>query len=201
MPTVVLNTTQTTFVSSAQPNNNLSFYPVLYTGTDPQYGFTISYLKFDLPSLPVMAIDSAILELSVIVKSGATPSPVVVNRVTSPLDTATVTFNTQPSITATPSQRNITTADLFTAVQFDVTDTVNQWLSGMFPNNGFALTNSDGTTVVQFASNNIVYEPYFPRLILTYSTAPAGPTGPTGATGPTEPVLLGKQTAFLLAAC
>ncbi|WP_129588156.1 collagen-like protein [Clostridium minihomine] len=35
----------------------------------------------------------------------------------------------------------------------------------------------------------------------TGATGPTGPAGPTGPTGLTEPVLLGKQTAFLLAAC
>lgn len=176
MPTVTLNTSQTTFVASALPNNNFSFYPLLYTGTDVSFGNCISFLKFVLPSLPVTTVDSAQLQLSVIVKTGAAPSPVVVNRVISTLDTSTVTYSTQPAFTATSSQINITTADLYTLVQIDVTELVNQWLNGTFANNGFALTNSDGTTLVQFGTNNIVYEPYFPKLILTYSETPVGPT-------------------------
>jgi len=177
MPTVTLNTTQTTFVSSAQPNNNFSFYPLLYTGTDPGFLDCISFLKFTLPDLPVAAVDSAFLELSVIVKTGVAPSPVVVNRVTAPLDTGTVTYTTQPAFVATPSMVNVTTADLYTAVSIDVTELVNQWLDGTYPNYGFALTNSDGTTLVQFATNNIVWEPYFPRLVLNYSITPAQPIG------------------------
>lgn len=180
MPTVTINTTETTFVSSAQPNNNFSFFPLLYTGTDPAYQYCISYIKFMLP--PLSRVDSAILKLSVIVKTGVTPSPVVVNRVTSPLNTATVTYNTQPTFTPTSTELNITTADLYKAVEFDVTATVNQWLSGAAPNDGFALTNSDGTTLVEFATNNIVYPPYFPVLILTYSTTPP-PTTPTIISG------------------
>jgi C1q domain-containing protein len=174
MPTVVLNTSQTTFVSSAQPNNNLSFYPVMYVGTDATYQTSIGLLKFDLSSLPVSSVDSAILELTVIQKTGASPSPVTVNRVTSPLDTSTVTYNTLPTYVATATQVNVTAADLFTAVSFDITALVNGWLNGTYDNNGIALTNSDGTTVVQFATNNIVYEPYFPRLVVQYTAGTGG---------------------------
>lgn len=177
LPTVTLSTTQTTFVASAQPDTNFSVYPVLYTGTDVSFQNCISFLKFELPVLPVTSVDSALLQLSVIVKTGTAPSPVVVNRVTSALDTSTVTYNTQPAFAATPSQIDVIPSDLYNAVQIDVTALVNQWLSGTDPNYGFALTNSDATTLVQFATDNIVYEPYFPKLILNYSNAPLEPTG------------------------
>ena len=173
MPTTTLNISSTTFVSSAQPDNNLSFYPTMYVGLDPAFQNCISLLQVTLPPLPVTQVDSAKLQFAVIVKSGAAPSPVVVNRVTAPFNTATVTYNTRPPFTATPSQINVTTADLYTTVQLDVTALVNSWLDGTFTNDGIALTNSDGTTVVQFATNNIGYQPYFPELILTYSSSPA----------------------------
>lgn len=169
MPAMTLNIPDTTFVSSAQPNNNLSFYPLIYTGTDPSFQNSIGFLQITLPVLPVTKVDSAFLELSVIVKSGATPSPVVVNRVTAPLDTATVTYNTRPAFLATASQIAITPADLYSTVQIDITELMNDWLSGTFPNYGIALTNTDGTTVVEFGTNHIVYEPYFPKLVLNYS--------------------------------
>lgn len=174
MQTVVLNTSQTTFISSSQPDENLSFYPVMYVGTDVSFQNSIGLLKFDLSSLPVTTVDSAIIELVVIQKTGATPSPIVVNRVTTPLNTSTVTYNTQPTFVVTQTQVDVTAADLYTAVQFDVTELVNEWLNGIYENNGIALTNSDGATVVQFATNNIIYEPYFPRLVLHYSSESAG---------------------------
>lgn len=174
MPTQTLIITDTTFVSSAQPDNNFSFYPLLYVGTDPEYHNCIGFLQFALPSLPVNAVDSAVLQLSVIVKSGDAPSPIIVNRVTSSLDTNIVTYNSQPAFTATPSNINVSPSDLYTTVQIDVTTLVNQWLNGTYPNNGIALTNPDGTTIVQFGTDNIVYEPYFPRLVLTYSGTPSG---------------------------
>jgi hypothetical protein len=177
MPSVTINLPNTTFVSSAMPDNNNSFYPLLYTGTDPNFLNCISLMEVELPTLPVTAVDSAILQLTVIAKSGDIPSPVVVNKVTSPFTAATVTYNTLPSFTPTSSQILITTEDLYKAVEIDVTSLVNEWLSGMSPNHGIALTNNDGTTIVQFASNKIVYEPYFPKLTLTYSEAPADTTG------------------------
>jgi len=176
MPTTTFNIPNTTFVSSAQPDNNLSFYPTMYAGTDPSFQNCISLLQVTLPPLPVTRVDSAMLQFAVIIKSGAAPSLVVVNRVTSPFNTSTVTYNTRPSFNATPSQINITTSDLYTTVQIDVTTLVNEWLAGTFPNEGIALTNSDGTTAVQFATNAIVYEPYFPKLTLTYSSTPADST-------------------------
>lgn len=172
MPTTTLNIPNTTFVSSAQPDDNLSFYPTMYAGTDPTFQNCISLLQVTMPPLPVTQVDSAILQFAVIVKSGADPSPVVVNRVTTPFSTSTVTYHTRPTFTATPSQINVTTADLYNTVQLDVTALVNSWLDGTFINNGIALTNSDGTTVVQFATNNIGYQPYFPELVLTYSSSP-----------------------------
>jgi hypothetical protein len=172
MPTVILNTSETTFVSSAFPNTNYSTNPVIYAGTDPTFQDTISYLRFTLPTLPVTEVDSAILQLSVIIKTGAAPSTVVVNRVTSPLDTETVTYNTRPTITPTATQFNVTTGNLYTTIQIDITDLVNQWINGTFPNYGLALTVPDGITVVGFGTNEILYEPFYPVLILTYSETP-----------------------------
>lgn len=176
MPTLILSIPNTTFVSSGQPDNNLSFYPLMYTGTDPNFQHCISLMQITLPSMPVTKVDRAMLQLAVIAKSGVAPSPVVVNRVTTPFDNATVTYNTLPQFTATTSQINVATSDLYTTIQIDVTSLVNEWLAGTFTNEGIALTNSDGTSAVQFATNSIVYEPYFPKLTITYSSTPADST-------------------------
>ncbi|MDF2988834.1 MAG: hypothetical protein K0R50_4344 [Eubacterium sp.] len=122
-------------------------------------------------------MDSAILNLTVIVKSGSNPSPVLVNKVTSALDTTTVTYATKPAFTPTSAQYAVLQSDLYQTIHIDITTIVNEWLSGATVNNGLALTNSDGTTVVQFATNNIIYEPYFPTLTLTYSESPVVNTG------------------------
>jgi hypothetical protein len=176
MATVAVSIPNTTFLSTVQPNNNFSFYPLIFTGTDPSFGTCIGLMQIALPSLPVSFVDSAKLKLAVIVKTGANPSPVIVNTVTEPFVYNTVTYNTRPAYTATASSLNITTADLYQTVEIDITALVNQWLSGTVTNNGLALTNSDGVTLVEFATNNIVYEPYFPTLELTYSASPSEST-------------------------
>ena len=159
-------------------NTNFSSYPIIYTGKDVGFQDCISYLKFALPSLPVTAVDSALLQLTVIIKTGTPPSPIVVNRVTTPFNTSTVNYNTRPAFVATSSQINITPSDVYTSVQIDITPLVNEWLAGTFPNNGIALTDSDGTTLVVFATESINYEPYFPKLIINYSITPVETTGP-----------------------
>lgn len=173
MPTVSVGIPDTTFVSSSQPEQNFSFYPLMYVGTDPTFLNCIGLMEINLPPLPVTSVDSAVLQLSVIVKTGAEPTTVVVNRVTSPFDADTVTYSTLPSFVPTSSQININTSDLYTIVEIDITTIVNQWLSGAADNYGIALTNGD--TLVQFGTNNIIYEPYFPKLVITYSEAPPTP--------------------------
>jgi len=177
MPSITLNIPQTTFISSAQPGNNFSFYPLINVGTDPNYLNCIGLLNISLPQLPVSSVDNATLNLAVITKSGLEPSPILVNRVTTAFDTNTVTYATQPAFTPTQIQYNVLPTDLYTTVHIDITSLVNEWLNGTYPNYGIALTNSDGTTGVQFATNNIIYEPYFPTLTITYSESPVVNTG------------------------
>lgn len=176
MATVTVNLPDTTFVSSANPNSNYAFYPLIYTGVDPSFGTCIGYLNIPLPDLPVSAVDSAKLRLSVIVKSGVTPSPIAVLRATEPFSTSSVTYLTQPATAPTGSSVNVAMENLYQTVEIDITELVNQWIGGTFPNDGIALANADGTTLVEFATNAISYPPYFPQLVITYSTTPVGPT-------------------------
>jgi hypothetical protein len=173
MSTVTVDIPNTTFVAAAQPGVNFSVYPLMYVGTDPQYLQSIGLMQIALPTLPVNFVDSAILELSVIVKSGSNPSTVTVNAVMEPFNKDTVTYSTKPAYTPTQSQVNVTTSDLYKSVQINITSLVNNWLNGTTANNGIALTNSDGTTAVQFATNNITWQPYFPKLVITYSGSSA----------------------------
>lgn len=112
------------------------------------------------------------LQLTVVVKSGLHSSPVVVNRVDDAFNIKSVTYSNCPAYTETDSRYDVSISDLYTSIQIDITEIVNGWLSGTYANNGIALTNSDGCSVVQLGTNNIVYEPYFPKLILTYSSTP-----------------------------
>ena len=174
MPTVTLNLPETTFVSSAGPDSNNSFYPVMYVGTDPGLQDCIGLVNVALPALP-KSVSSAVLQLSVIMKSGEAPSSVAVSQLSADFDAKSVTYNSMPSLIPTAAQFSVSASELYTSIQADLTDIVNAWLSGAAPNHGIALTGSDGT-VVQFGTNNIVYESYFPKLILSYSDAQV-PTG------------------------
>jgi hypothetical protein len=171
MPILTFNLPDTTFVSSAQPDMNLSFNPLIYVGADPSYRNCIGLINVTLPQLPVSRVDSALLQLSVIVKSRTDPSPIVVNQVTNPFVAKTVTYNTRPDFTTTASQIDVTASNLYTFIQIDVTCLVNSWLDGTTDNDGIALTNSDRVSVVQFGTNNIVYEPYLPKMVLIYPCA------------------------------
>lgn len=172
MPTITVNISETTFISSAQPDNNFSTYPLMYVGTDSSYQRCISLFKVNLQQIPVSAVQSAKLEFSVIAKNGDTPSNIIINNVTSPFVVSNVTYNTAPSLSFTSTSINVSKSDLYKRVQIDITKLVNEWLSGSSQNNGIALTNSDSTTLVEFATKAISYEPYYPTIIITYSEVP-----------------------------
>ncbi len=104
MSTVVVDIPSTTYVSSAQPDVNFSVYPTVYAGTDPQYQNCISLLQITLPNIPVNYVDSAVLQLAVIVKSGSNPSTVTANTVMEPFGRTTVTYNTRPAFTPSSVQ-------------------------------------------------------------------------------------------------
>lgn len=165
--------TGTTFVSSFLPDTNLAVSAIIIVGTDPDFGNCVSFLRFTIPSLSVAAVDSAALRLFVFSKTGVSPSPIVANRVTTAFDINTVTYNTMPGYVATPSMTDISTDEVLTYVEIDVTDLVNQWLNGTYTNYGIALTNSDGTTAVQFGGQTIG-EAYEPQLVLSYSSGLKG---------------------------
>lgn len=171
MPPVVLTVAQNSFVSSEQPKNNFSYQPLLYTGKAKGFGSCTSLLKFDFTTVATNAVESAFLQLAVIVKSEEDPVEIVVNRVTKSFDSAYVTYDNMPDITPVPSEIKVTSDDIYKTVQIDITQLVNDWLGGVHVNYGLALTSSDGVSLVQFGSNNINWKPYFPKLVLNYDKA------------------------------
>ncbi len=173
MATQTLLTTGTTYVSSALATYNLSTSAVIIVGTDSIFQTSISFLKFDLSSLSVASVDSAILRLFVLAKTEILPSPIVVNRVTTDFDINTVTYNTMPTYVLTASTTDVSTEEVLTYIEIDITNLVNQWLNGTFPNYGIALTNPDGTTSVQFGGKPIGAT-FEPQLVINYSSGTTG---------------------------
>ncbi len=172
MATLTLLTTGTTFVSSLIPDLNLSSSAVIVAGTDPVYLNSISFLKFDLSSIPVESVTSAVLRLFVFAKTGSLPSPIVVNRVTADFDINTVTFNTIPPFVATGSTTEVSEDEVLQFVEIDVTDLVNQWLNGTFPNFGIALTIPGGTSV-QFGGKPVGAD-FEPQLVVEFTNGTEG---------------------------
>ena len=168
MPPIVLTAAHNTFISSAQPSNIFSFYPLLYAGKDELFGTCTSLLKFDFTTVATNSVDRAILQLSVMVKTEEDKSSIVVNRLTGSFDANYVTYDRKPGMVATPLEFKITSEDLNKTVQIDVTQLVNDWLGGVYENHGIALTNPDGVSLVEFGSGRIGWEPYFPKLFLNY---------------------------------
>ncbi len=169
MSPVILTAAQNTFIASEQPNDNFSFYPLLYTGIDERFGTCISLLKFDFTAIATHKVDSALLNLSVIEYAGDDVGNILVNRVTQSFDSFHVTYATQPEKEPISAYAKIRSDDQYKTVQVDITQLVNDWLSGASVNYGIALASSDNQSLVQFGSDNIGWEPYFPKLILDYS--------------------------------
>ncbi|WMJ87113.1 DNRLRE domain-containing protein [Anaerocolumna sp. MB42-C2] len=173
MTTQTFLSTGTTFVSSALAEYNLSASAVIAVGTHSVYQNSISFIKFDLSSLPSAPVTSATLRLFVFTKDGATPSPIVVNRVTSNYDINTVTYNTQPSYEPTGITTEISSDEQLKYIEISVTSLVNQWLTGAAPNYGLALTNPDGITSVLFGGK-LSGADFEPQLVVTYGQKEPG---------------------------
>lgn len=165
MPTMTIEINHTTFVSSAQPDSNLSNYRQIYSGTDLYFRTCISLMQIQLPSSPFHEVEKAVIQLVAVVKSGETASPIFVNRVAKPFEVSAVTYRTCPPLLPTTSKAEILPRNLYTTVNIDVTELVNGWLKDTFANYGIALVNTDGNTVVQFAAGKDLS---VPKLILTY---------------------------------
>ena len=78
-----------------------------------------------------------------------------------------------PTYVPTASTTVISTEEVLQYIEIDITVLVNQWLNGIAPNYGIALTNSDGTTSVQFGGKP-VGAAFEPQLVVTYSPETPG---------------------------
>ncbi len=193
MPTVILNATQNTFVASTYPNSNLSYYPLLYTGTDTILGTCISLLKYDFAAVSANSVENAVLELSVFLKPELIPSTVQVSKMAEAFEASQVTYSTTPALVPTQSEIQITTGNLYKTVQIDITGIVNDWLSGLNANYCLALTNSVPNTMVQFGSDKIEWAAFFPKLVLNYSIPDSETTDIYPHTSKTEELPVEKE--------
>ena len=165
-------------VSSAQPGVNAGGLSNLNVG-----GGATALVQFDLSPLPAgttaAQIGRAVLRMYV--NRVDTAGVVAVAPVLSAWSEGAVTFATMPTVGAAVQVASVGGAGQF--VSFDVTATVQGWVSGVAANDGLAL--SAGTAVVYFDSkeNDLTGHPAELEILLTPGSGGSGAVGATGATG------------------
>ncbi len=169
-------------VSSAQPTVNAGSLSNLNVGG----GYT-ALVQFNLGVLPVgtTAAQIARATLRVYCNRADTPGAVAVQSVGGSWTESSVTYATEPALGATVQTAQVGTVGAF--VTFDVTSTVQGWVSSPGSNNGLALTAA--AAVVQFDSKENDETSHAPQLEIALAAGSgtggtAGATGATGAIGP-----------------
>lgn len=120
-----------------------------------------AFARFDLLALPANAvIDSAELQLT-FVSELVGPNDVEIGRANGTWDEATLTWNTQPAITAGGPVQTVTANGVYI---FNVTPLVQAWHAGTIPNDGFGMRGNGGQQVAAHAKETGVG----PKLVVTY---------------------------------
>jgi hypothetical protein len=169
---------------SAYPTKNFGSSIALVVGAGSN-----SYLRFSLANLGsgVAASNVSKATLVLYVDAVLTAGHVDIYQVASPWSEGSVTYSTAPSLGAKLLSSVPVTKTGF--LSFDLTSTVQGWLSGTLPNNGIAVVASPGSTVsASFDSKENIFTSHEADLALVLSsTGPAGPQGAQGVQGPPGP--------------
>ncbi len=167
-------------VSSMQPTVNAGGLSNLNVGG----GYT-ALVQFDLGVLPAGTTAAQVTRavLKVYCNRVNTPGTVAVQTVGSAWSEGSVTYATLPTLGATVETGSVSSAGEF--VTFDVTATVQSWVSGVAANDGLALSSTGAS--VQFDSKENIQTGHAPELeiALAVGSAGGGSPGATGATGAT----------------
>jgi collagen triple helix repeat protein/TGF-beta propeptide len=172
-----------TFSLSSSPRSNFGSWPLLAV----QHGSN-SYLQFNLSNLPANAsIGKATLRLYVDQFSRAGNFDVF--EIDSAWSEGSLTYNNAPTLgsSATGGQATaISNSSLNQFVVIDITPLVQQWVTGVLPNHGLALSLTSSNGSFSFDSKESIYTSHEPELEITLN-GPAGPQGPQGAQGEPGP--------------
>ena len=163
-------------VSSARPTVNSGSLSNLNVGG----GYT-ALVQFDLGTLPVGTTAAQITRatLRVYCNRADTPGVVSVQPVGAGWTESSVTYATLPALGSVVQTAQASGVGQF--VTFDVTSTVQGWVSAAATNNGLALT--AGSAVVQFDSKENDQTAHAPELEIALAAGGAGSIGATGSTG------------------
>jgi hypothetical protein len=166
-------------VSISRPTVNAGGLSNLNVGN----GYT-ALVQFDLGVLPAGTTAAQITRatLKVYCNRADTPGTVAVQTVGSAWNEASVTYATMPSLGPAVEMGQATLGEFVT---FDVTSTVQAWVSAPATNHGLALNSS--LAVVQFDSKENSQTSHLPQLEIALAsvTSGGGVAGAIGATGST----------------
>ena len=190
--------TDDSYTASSSPTSNYGTQPSLIVMPGVN-----AYIRFDLTALPSGLKGSNVSKATVRLNiNGVTTSGTFdVYEVTKSWTEGTITYNNAPplgtkvnsGVTIPTSKRNF--------IDVDMTQAVQDWLSGTQANYGITLVPSSGSSIsVSFDTKENTSTSHDPELSVVLvsagpqgqqglqgPTGPTGPMGPTGATGPTGP--------------
>ncbi|WP_155008756.1 DNRLRE domain-containing protein [Priestia megaterium] len=185
-PTITLGASDDTFVTDAYPTTNYDkfwesssgYYSLKVGKYDSASGTNYAFVKPDTSKLKGAIIDSANFNIYTAHSYSSTATNVWLDRVDGNWSPGSVTWNTKPGST------NIATASVAKGqtANFDVTNTVKDWVAGTKPNYGFKLhENGNGQSYWKkfYASENSSNKPYL-SVNYHYPTVNA-PTGTVGS--------------------
>lgn len=165
------NILKDTFISGTNPDSSYSSAASMHTGNTPSYGAARSLAQFYLPALPSDAKVSSANFNAYQTRVEATNVSVDLYKITSNW-TGSVTWNTQPTIHATP-ESTVTSNASGAYWQWDITQLTKDWYNGVTPNYGFMLKQqNEGTS--PYRSFNTVNATNTPRLTINYTIDPIG---------------------------
>ena len=169
-----------TYVMQKYPNYNYYTTPELRTGYTTSTGTTRSYINFSqsLPNLSGKLLVKAELKLYKWNNIGDTiATNVYANRVTKAWDSSTIFYSTQPSFDTSVTYGSTSAEGTAKLLNMNLTDLVNGWMKGTFPNYGIVLrSSSEGTAGTYRKYNSSETATNKPYLAITYSEIPAAPT-------------------------
>ncbi|MFJ3826307.1 DNRLRE domain-containing protein [Streptomyces nodosus] len=183
-PTTTLAATTDTWVQSPDYPDSQVSSPELKSGTYDGGGHKArSYLKFDTSAFKGKHITSATMSLySYYSSSCSSAATTQAKRVTSALDTHTVTWSVQPSTTTTNMAENTGHWGYDSSCpanwsNWTLTGMVQDWADGA-ANNGIQLRSSNETDSTnsnwrRFRSANYTTADYKPKLVVTYNSYPS----------------------------
>jgi RHS repeat-associated protein len=183
-PTTEFGTSMDTFVSSAYPNTNydrfwessLGYYSIKVGYYDSTTGWNYGYFKQDLSALKGAIVDNATFYAYTSHSYYTnTPTEVDINEVGQDWNPGTLTWNNKPFTSGTIATDSVYRGQW---AEFNVTNTVKDWINGTKPNYGFIMhTNGNGQTYWKkfYASENNTNQPVLD--VDYHYPAPNQPTG------------------------